>query len=60
MSERITRRAEWDGTFSLLVDGQVVSARQPLAVIQDQQTYLETGMKLNPEKYFIVKPLDKP
>ena len=31
---RLVRRAEWDGTFSLLLDGEVILERRPLAEIE--------------------------
>ena len=57
MSERITRRTEWDGTFTLLLDGAVIVERRPLADIEVYQRYLEGDMLLHPGKYFVI---DKP
>jgi hypothetical protein len=37
---RITRRAEWDGTFSLLVDGEVIRERRPLAEVEEAEAYV--------------------
>jgi DNA integrity scanning protein DisA with diadenylate cyclase activity len=60
MSERITRRTEWDGTFSLLLDGAVVIERQSLEVVQAGRDYLEVSMRLHPEQYFLLDTKPKP
>lgn len=54
MSERITRRTEWDGTFTLLLDGAVIVERRLLADIEVYQRYLEGAMLLHPGTYFVV------
>lgn len=46
MSERITRRAEWDGTFSLLLDGEIMMERKPLTVVEEGQAFLELSIGL--------------
>ena len=37
---RLVRRAEWDGTFSLLLDGEVILERRPLEVIEEAEAYV--------------------
>jgi hypothetical protein len=37
---RLQRKAEWDGTFSLLLDGEVIRERRPLAEIEEAETYV--------------------
>jgi hypothetical protein len=41
---RLMRRAEWDGTFTLLLDGEAVLTRKPLETIEEAEAYL--GAKL--------------
>jgi hypothetical protein len=43
---RLTRRAEWDGTFSLLLDGEVIVERRSLAEIEQKEAFLEARLKL--------------
>jgi hypothetical protein len=56
MLDRLTRRAEWDGTFSLLLDGNVILERKPLADVEFYQHFLEADMLLCPRKYCVDKP----
>jgi hypothetical protein len=56
MSERIVRRAEWDGNFSLLLDGQVIIERKPLGDVEVYQHFLEGDMILHPKKYYVDTP----
>ena len=43
---RLVRRAEWDGTFSLLLDGEVILERKPLAEIEDAEAYVGALLSL--------------
>jgi hypothetical protein len=56
MNERLIRRAEWDGTFSLLLDGEVIVNRQPLDCVEVYQHFMEGDMLLHPKKYCVDKP----
>ena len=44
---RLVRRAEWDGTFSLLLDGEVILERKPLAEIEDADAYVDALLSLS-------------
>lgn len=46
MSERITRRTEWDGTFTLLLDNQVVLERRSLGEVEEKKKVLEIALIL--------------
>lgn len=42
----LTRRAEWDGTFSLLFDGEVILERRSLAEVQEKEAFLQGYLAL--------------
>ena len=41
---RLVRRAEWDGTFSLLLDGEVILERKPLAEIEEAEGFVDVDL----------------
>lgn len=42
----LTRKPEWDGTFSLLLDGEVIVERKPLAEIEEKEAFIQARLKL--------------
>jgi hypothetical protein len=46
MASEITQRAEWDGSFSLLLDGEVILERRPLEEIEEKANTLSLALKL--------------
>lgn len=41
MNPRLTRRPEWDGTYSLLMDSEVILERKSLAEVKAKEEYLD-------------------
>ena len=48
---RLVRRAEWDGTFSLLLDSEVIRERRPLAEIEEAEAYVGALLSLGMENH---------
>lgn len=46
MSPIISQRAEWDGTFSLLLDGEVIIERKAKAEVEAAANYLNALLKI--------------
>lgn len=44
MNPAIKIRAEWDGNFTLIVDGKVVLERRPRAEIQEKAAFIDTAL----------------
>jgi hypothetical protein len=63
MNPRITRRAEWDGTFTLMVDGEPVSGRLSLIVLEPLEKFVDAMLKvkgLEELKVRVDGPVDGP
>jgi hypothetical protein len=46
MNPRITRRTEWDGTFTLLLDGEPISERVALPALETQEKFLDALLQV--------------
>lgn len=46
MSPTISQRTEWDGTFTLLLDGEVILERKAKAEIEAAANYLGALLKV--------------
>lgn len=45
-SQRLSKRAEWDGTFSLLLDGEVIVERKSKSEVDAVADYLGAFLKV--------------
>jgi hypothetical protein len=50
---RLVRKSEWDGTFTLLLDGEAVLTRKPLETIEEAEAYLGAKLALPAPKRVI-------
>lgn len=57
MNSRITRRAEWDGTFTLILDGKPISERIPLPTLEAQEQFLDTMLRVKGLEIEVDKPI---
>ena len=59
MAYEITQRVEWDGTFSLLLDGEVILERRALEVVEEKANTLSLALKLR-EATLVETRVDSP